>query len=444
MRITNLLKIQFQHQQLTRQNDLLEERVRERTGELRQTLTQLETTVDQLQATQRQVIQHERLSALGAMAAGLAHDFNNALSLILGYGELLLDDAAADPPRPAQADFLHTIIDAAQDAASMFRRLRVFYRPHDEAQQLRSVDVNQIVKQAVAITRPRWHGQALGEAVTIALELSLAPALPALLAAGSELCEMLTNLIFNAIDAMPNGGRIDLRTSLQPAASMEGAETGQPNDEIVIEVADTGMGMPEEVRRRCLEPFFTTKGQRGNGLGLAMVYGTIQRQGGSVEVHSSVGVGTRFVVRLPLRCSPEVSLPEPLVPGSRTARRILVVDDQPAFVTLLEQYLANDHHLAETASNGEEALIKFRARPSELVITDRAMPGMSGEALAVQIKAVSPATRVILLTGYHKLEEETEPEAAKAVDLVISKPVTQATLRVAISRVMTAETAVAA
>ena len=379
------------------------------------------------------------------MAAGLAHDFNNALSLILGYSELLLDDLAVESPGPPKADFLHTIIDAAQDAASMFRRLRSFYRPHDETQQLVAVDVNHLVRQAVAITRPRWHGQALGEAVTISVELSLSPALPALRAAGAELCEMLTNLIFNAVDAMPTGGRIDVRTSLQPAAPGDGPPTGKLMDEIVIEVEDTGGGMSEEVRRRCLEPFFTTKGQRGNGLGLAMVYGTIQRHGGSVMVHSSVGVGTRFVLRLPLTCAAELPPLEVAAPGDRTSWRILIVDDQPAFVALIEQYLATDHHLAETASNGEEALAKFRARPSELVITDRAMPGMSGDSLARQIKAVSPITRVILLTGFHKLDEEVAAEPPQtAADLVISKPVTQAMLRVAISRVMSGEAPAAA
>ena len=422
LRIHHLLQLRVQHQLLARQNDHLEDTVRERTGELRATLTRLEDTLYQLRSTQQQVIQHERLSALGSMAAGLAHDFNNSLSLILGYSELLLSELTPTPYREKSDEYLGTVITAAQDAARMFGRLRSIYRPADHDQERHAVDLNALVEQAATLTRPRWHGQALGQGVTIRLRTELAPALPTLLADAAELREMLTNLVFNAVDAMPQGGEIVLRTSTE-------------DGEVVLEVADTGLGMDEETRRRCLEPFFTTKGQKGTGLGLAMVYGTTQRHGGRIELQSALGQGTTFRLSLPLqpRSAPDAPPVAP-VPEIQRPWRILVVDDQPIFVNILRHYLSNDLHTVDTAQDGHEALEKFSARTFDLVITDRAMPHMPGERLAAAIKEISPHTRVILLTGYSKPEDTDAPDPA--VDALVLKPVTHAALRAIIGQTM--------
>ena len=357
LRIRHLLQIRVQHQQLTRQNDSLEDAVRTRTGELTRTLGQLEETVQQLRDTQQQVIQHERMSALGSMAAGLAHDFNNSLSLILGYSELLMTDLSATPYSTRADEYLSTVITAAQDAAKMFNRLRAFYRPADHEQEFRLVELNQLVEQAVALTRPRWHGQALGQGATIEVRTRLAAGLPPLLADAAELREMLTNLIFNAVDAMPRGGTLTLCTRGEPlAGAADGALGG-----VVLEVADTGAGMDEETRRRCLEPFFTTKGKQGTGLGLAMVYGTMQRHGGSIDLQSAPCEGTVFTLQLPLPAVGEEVAKIPVPLESPRSRRILVVDDQPVFLTLLRKYLVTDCHAVETAPDGREALEKFRA-----------------------------------------------------------------------------------
>ncbi len=465
LRIRHLLQIRAQHLQLTSHNDSLEDAVRARTGELRQTLGQLEETVQQLRDTQQQVIQHERMSALGSMAAGLAHDFNNSLSLILGYSELLMSDLSDTPYGTHSDEFLGTVITAAQDAAKMFNRLRGFYRQADHEQEFRRVNINQLTEQAVALTRPRWHGQALGQGVTIDVHTELSGELPPLLADAAELREMLTNLIFNAVDAMARGGTITLRTRFEPAAQAiaaaeaaarvrvagepggegdvrQGPDARHPYEEgaIVLEVADTGAGMDEETCRRCLEPFFTTKGKQGTGLGLAMVYGTMQRHGGSIDLQSTPGVGTTFVFSFPLGAKPEpVAAVEAC--GAQRPLRILAVDDQEVLCEILVEHLAEDWHTVETAHDGRVALEKFRARaaagePFDLVITDKAMPHMSGEQLAEAAKALVPATRVILLTGMSIPGSETETASA-AVDLILLKPVTHATLRQAISRAMT-------
>jgi signal transduction histidine kinase len=413
LRISNLLRIRSQHLQLTDQKQLLEGAVRERTAELSRTL-------DQLRNAQATMIQHERLSALGGMTAGIAHDFNNVLSLILGYSEMLLRSLRQPGGAKAADMLLGTIINAAQDAAKMFARLREFHRPADKGQPKQVTDLNLLVEQAVDLTKPRWHSQAMGQGATIRMETALADNLPPLMGEAAELREMLTNLIFNAVDAMPQGGTITLRTSLEG-----------PN--IMLEIADTGSGMTEETRRRCLEPFFTTKGQKGTGLGLAMVYGIVQRHGGTIALHSELGKGTRFVFGFPPGVE-ETQAVKAEAPEARGPLRILAVDDQPILCEILGEYLADESRTIETASDGREALEKFRAGAFDLVITDKAMPEMSGDQLAANIKALAPRTRVILLTGYGGMNDELELPAN--IDMVVDKPVTRDALRQAVSRVM--------
>ncbi len=433
LRIKNLLRTRYQHIQLSDQKTLLEDSVRERTAELQETLTRL-------QAAQGQIIQQERLSALGSMTAGIAHDFNNVLSLILGYSEMLTRILQRPGGAQTAAPLLGTIITASQDAAKMFNRLRDFYRPADKGRPRQLLDLNLLVEQSAALTRPRWNGQALAQGVTIQLVCALEPGLPELLADAAELREMLTNLIFNAVDAMPQGGTLMLRTRHEAAAALGGSELGEAEDSgaLVLEVADTGTGMSEETRRRCLEPFFTTKGERGTGLGLAMVYGTVQRHGGTIDLQSRAGEGTCFSLRLPLRQPAPSAEAESLPAAEQPPRRVLVVDDQPVLCEILVDYLAEEGHTVETALDGIDALAKFRAVAGtngfELVITDKAMPGMNGEQLAAEIKRTAPETRIILLTGYASTGENGQPPAH--IDMVVDKPVMREALCQAVARVM--------
>ena len=425
LRIKNLLRTRHQHLQLSDQKQLLEDTVRERTGELRATL-------GQLRDAQGQLVVRERLSALGSMTAGIAHDFNNVLSLILGYSEMLTRSIQRPDGLKTAGPVLGTIITAAQDAAGMFSRLRQFYRPAEEGQPLQRLDLNALVEQAVTLTRPRWHGQALGQGVTLDVRTELAPGLPLLLADGSELREMLTNLIFNAVDATPApGGTITLRTRAP----------GEAGGAVLLEVSDTGSGMSEETRRRCLEPFFSTKGDKGTGLGLSMVYGTVQRHGGSIALESAPGQGTTFRFTLPVR----EEAPEPVKAEAEETLRplnILAVDDHAVLNEILAEYLAEDQHCVETALDGSEAMAKFRAGSFDLVITDMAMPGMGGEQLAASVKEIAPQTRVIMLTGY-AVAGDGEP-LPRNVDLMVDKPVTRDALRRAVAVVMAEEAAVMA
>ncbi len=391
---------------------------------------QVAVAVADLKRTQSKIVEQERLRALGQMASGIAHDFNNALSSVLGFSELLLADpdrVVADRERLLR--YLGNINTAAKDAASVVRRLREFYRSREDNEVFQSVDLGQLVEQAVALTRPRWKDQAQAAGVTIAVETEVGPVPPT---AGNEaeLREGLTNLIFNAVDAMPHGGTITIRARVDgPGEGPEGSAA-----RAVLEVTDTGIGMDEETRRRCMEPFFTTKGLQGTGLGLPMVYGIVRRHDGTIEIESEPGKGTTFTIRLPIRTE---SVLQSGQPAQRIERqlRVLVVDDEDLVREALIAYLAEDGHSVESAANGREGLQKFRAGWFDLVVTDRAMPEMGGDELAAAVKQEAPNKPVLMVTGFGEVMK-VQGERPQGVDAVISKPVTISALRAAVLKVM--------
>ena len=411
LRIQNLLRARLSHLTVQAQNATLEASVRQRTIELESALTEL-------RQTQQQAIQQERLTALGTMAGGIAHDFNNALSIIMGFGEMLLRDAEHGLTRETATPAITTILTAAEDAAKIVRRLRDFYRPDETDEERVPVDLNQLAGQAISLTKPRWQTQAIADGREIAVTADLGE-IPMVAGDPAELREVLTNLIFNAVDALPQGGAITLRTR---------AEAGT----VAVEISDTGTGMSEEVRCRCLEPFFTTKGQRGTGLGLAMVFGIIQRHGGAIDIASEPGKGTTFTLRLPSAAVESAANPAALAMVNRSLH-ILVVDDQPILCQLVCEYLQDDLHTVEIATSGSEALAAFRAAEFDLVITDHVMAGMNGRQLATAIKALERRVPLILLTGYadHTAAESARPEA---VDLVLAKPLSRHALRRALAQ----------
>ncbi len=381
----------------------------------------LQNALEELKATQLRIIQQERLRALGEMASGVAHDFNNVLAMIAGTSELPLVRPTDLDDREKMREYLQLINGAAMNAANIVGRLREFYRPRDDNDLLESIDVNRLIEQVLSLTEPRWKSQALARGAVIDAQTSL-QSVPVIAGRESDLREMLTNVVFNAVDAMPRGGILSIRTHSVGSA-------------VAIDVEDTGTGMTEDVRRRCLEPFFTTKGKNGSGLGLAMVYGVVQRHGGTIEIDSELDRGTTLHFRIPTGPPPSTPQRRPDNGAPRTCLRILVVEDEAPIRRILSAYLAVDHHHVETASGGYEALARFRANHFDIVVTDRAMPDMSGDQLAQAIKQLSPDQPIILLTGFGDimLADGTQPEA---VDLVAPKPVSLAGLRAAISLVL--------
>ncbi|MBI4505632.1 MAG: response regulator [Chloroflexi bacterium] len=391
---------------------------------LRESNRRLEEALSELQAMHPRLVQQERLRALGEMASGIAHDFNNALSPIVGFTELLLKRPADLADREKAIGYLELISTAAQDAAGIVSRLREFSRPREEGEALLPVQVSSLVEQTIALTQPRWRNQASASGITIDIRTEHGDT-PPIAGNESELREMLTNLIFNAVDAMPHGGTITLRTRREAAR-------------VLLEVQDTGTGMSEEVRRRCLEPFFSTKGEGGSGLGLAQVYGIVERHAGSIDIASALGQGTTFSVRLPAWAASHTEAtgsPTPVGGGGGRPLRVLVVDDEPLVRRVVAEYLTSDEHVVETAASGADGLEKLRAGRFDLVITDRSMPEMSGDEVAAAVKALAPHTPVMLLTGFGEVISAAG-EKAGAVDDVVGKPVTLSTLREALARVV--------
>src|SRR5256886_9861671 len=263
----------------------------------------LQQAYDDLRQTQKAVLQQERLLALGQMASGIAHDINNAISPVALYTESLLErERGLSPGARGQ---LRTIQRAIDDVAQTVARMREFYRPREPRLTLVPVDMNAIVQQVVDLTRARWSDMAQQRGIAIAMRTELAPDLPAIMGADNEIREALTNLIFNAVDAMPNGGPLTVRTRV---AQQQGppAEEGAVPRFVQVEVIDSGIGMDEDTRRRCLEPFFSTKGERGTGLGLAMVYGAVQRHSADIEIESAVGQGTTMRLAFAIPATPAV------------------------------------------------------------------------------------------------------------------------------------------
>ena len=362
------------------------------------------------------MIQQERLSALGQMASGVAHDFNNALVPILGFSELLQLSPGTLENRELANSYIGMIHTAAGDAAKVVSRLKQFYRKQQEGDLFDAVDVDKLVLQVFTLTRPRWKDQMQAAGVMIEVVPELGD-VPPVRGDESALREVLTNLIFNAADAMPTGGKITVRTR-------------RDGNFAIIEVADSGTGMTGEVRKRCLEPFFTTKGERGTGLGLSMVFGIVQRHTGTMDIESELGKGTTFILRLPLQAC---AVPVPtLTPAASPAPRnlgILVVDDEPQARQFLAAALTGDGHRVELAKDGLDGLRRFRDGTFDVVLTDKAMPGMSGDQMASTMKRMKPGTPVILLTGFGQFLDKAD---LPSVDVLLSKPIGVEQLREAL------------
>lgn len=380
----------------------------------------LQRAYDDLKQTQQTVMQQERLLALGTMASGIAHDINNAISPIALYADSMLErETTLNPTVRGNLEIIRRAID---DVANTVARMREFYRTREPEQALVSVDLNRLVPQVVDLTRARWHDMSQLRGIVVKVRTELTPGLPTIAGIEGELRDALTNLIFNAVDAMPTGGELRLQTRV---ARRDGA--GDGSDEVVqLDVVDSGVGMDEETRRRCLEPFFTTKGERGTGLGLAMVYGTMQRHGGDLDVQSAVGRGT--TVRMSFGVPTEPMGPDTAVAPVRVVApmRILLVDDDPLLLRALRATLEADGHGVTTADGGQAGIDAFVAAetdgaPFEVVITDLGMPYVDGRTVAAAVKSLRSAVPVLLLTGWGR-RLIAEAEVPPHVDRVLSKP----------------------
>jgi PAS domain S-box-containing protein len=364
---------------------------------------------------EKQLHQSEKLTALGQLAGGIAHDFNNLLQAILGYAQLM-KQSVQDYHFVSRS--LNVVEAAAVDGAETVRRIQQFARLRPDGPPV-GVDVNQSVHDAVAMVRPRLEEKIARDNRPLDLRLDLGT-IETINGRPAALTELMTNLLLNALDAMPDGGTLTVSTR------------GEPGRNVVLTVTDTGIGMPEAVRRRIFEPFFSTKGEGGSGLGLSMVYAIVRRHGGDIRVDSEPGRGATFTITFPVASEPVGAEPDAALPRARRPARVLLVDDDPKVLGTLTAILQSVGHTVTAAASGGAALSAYGPGRFDVVLTNLGMAGMNGWELAERVRRVDADIAILLITGWGLRDEEHGRLKTLKIRKCLFKPVRPAELDSAI------------
>jgi signal transduction histidine kinase/CheY-like chemotaxis protein len=386
-----------------------------------QMFARLRTAYDALREAQGRLVHTEKMRALAEMAAGMAHEFNNALCGALGFLELALNEPGLSPSVRRHLESSRT---SALDAAQTVRRVQSFARAHPSSEDMAAVDLDALVREAADLIRHKASSLDRARGAAIAIDVRSSDC-QRVLGNTTELREVLLNLAFNAVDAMPAGGTLTVRTWSDRQSTF-------------LAVSDTGVGIPEPTRARIFEPFFTTKGERGNGLGLSVVFGIVERHRGEIRVESEVGRGSTFTVRLPVltrSSDPPAPTETSRFVRARRSLGVLVVEDEEQIGRFLQVALTNLGHRPRLVGSAERALEVLAAEaPFDVVLTDLGLPGMNGEELAGAIARQSPAIPVVLLSGWGG-HLQAENHQREGIARVLGKPVTLSTLAVTLSEV---------
>ena len=376
----------------------------------------LERGQAQLREAERTVIQQERLAALGEMASGIAHDLNNTLSPVVTYCELLREGDVCEADRDAAIGY---ILRGSLQASGVVKQLQLLYRNPVSTSDYECIDFVEVIENAVALTKPKWHDKAVlaGAGVEIRLELP-----DALFLRGSkvELTQAVTNLVFNAVEAMPHGGTLTIRI-----------ENDIHRQLAKIEFADNGVGMSDDVKSRCFEPFFTCNTRhRGTGLGLSVCHGVIARHGGTIEVSSEVGKGTSFYVTLPLDVEANADVADQS--ATLDELRVLYIDDDEAVRESTRAMLKALGANVDLAADGLAGLRMLDEANYDAVLTDLGMADMSGIEVLAAIKRNAPEQPVFLVSGWCLNDVENKLGGKYRPDRILQKPVTLESLRAAL------------
>ena len=367
---------------------------------------------------EKQLIQSEKLNSLGALAGGVAHDFNNVLAAIMGRAQLLRIHveplAGREENRKTVLELkrgLELIENAAKDGAETVRQIQEFSRRRTDDKDFTHIDINELLDNALEYTRLRWKDEAESKGVRIRI-IKECSSLNPILGRASELRGVFTNLINNAIDAMPQGGEIRVKSFMDDNIA-------------VIKIEDTGNGIPPNIKDKIFDPFFTTKGPQSTGLGLSVSYGAINRHHGTITAESVEGEGTTFILTFPATenaAEGEVGK-ETIIPirKEQEKARILIIDDEEGVRELLRDILTEASHEVEVARDGKEGITLFREREYDMVFTDLAMPMMSGWEVAEKVKSINKKVPIALITGWNVSLDESELND-KRINLVIQKP----------------------
>ena len=365
-----------------------------------------------------QLMRDDKLRALGQLASGVAHNFNNSLTAVLGYTQMVM--AKATDSKITR--HLKTIETAALDAAKMVQRIQNFARQRQD-DSTTPCDANQILRDALDLTRSRWRDDA--RAAGIEYEVNFRPAKELLVRCDpSAMREVFVNVIINALDAMPNGGQLTITTAI---ADDEWA---------IIKFADSGSGMPEDVRQRIFEPFFSTKGARGYGMGLAVSYGIVERHGGDIIVTSELNRGSIFTIKLKLVSEEEDVRDELAEHRQPREAEILIVDDEAPIRALLGEILRARGHRVLVAEDGLAGLRAIEGTRFDMVITDISMPGVDGWKVATETRKRWPETKLVIVTGYGRAKKVPPDGDVGFVDAFISKPFKVGDIDATVSRLL--------
>lgn len=346
--------------------------------------------------------QRNRLETLGRMTMGIAHDFNNLLSGILGYTELLKNYAEEQIGDETLIDHLNTVEQAALDGAALIRKIQQYIRQEKQT-HFAPLDIPSLIQDCIALTRPYWYNEPRRQGIAIEVEQHF-DEVPPVMGSATELREVFLNLILNAVQAMPEGGKLTFCTNHEQKG-------------VCVSVADTGVGMSDRVRQRIFEPLYTTKGERGTGMGLAVSYGIIQEHEGTISVTSHLGEGTSFRITFPFADEPHEETSTKIVPRGGRNARVLVVDDEEMVRSILLKLLSLKGHDVVPVASASEALTLLEKEDFDIIFTDLGMPEMNGRQFASAVREQGRDVPIVLLSG------DTEVgEADETVNAVLAKP----------------------
>jgi len=355
--------------------------------------------LEKIEDRNRELIRLERLRAAGELSVGVSHNLNNILTSIVGPAQILQHQT--DDPKLRK--LIEMIYQSSIRATDLVNRLHLATKGITVS-KLEDVNVNKIILESIEATRPRWKDELESVGITITIETDLVDT-PPVYGNESELNDIFINLIFNAVDAMPEGGKISFSTRSTSSGTR-------------IVASDTGKGMDEETRRKVFEPFFTTKMDVGSGLGLSTVYGSITRWGGTISVESGPGEGTIFVIDIPIGQAGASDTGTAHTPRSHPGGQILIVEDDKD-VSWFLSHLLSDHHTMRIMPNGNEALSSFSSGMFDVAVIDLGLPGIPGDQVARELRRIDPTLATVLVTGWRLEQDDPRLEP---FDFVLLKP----------------------
>jgi signal transduction histidine kinase/CheY-like chemotaxis protein len=381
--------------------------LRVRTIELKESNKGLSIEIDERKKMAKTVLQLEKLKALGTITAGVAHEFNNILAIISGKIQLMELDHRDDKELIDQIGVIHR---AVKDGSNISDRMLTFTKTEKDVTAYTSNDIRSIINQSITFAMPRWKNEAQARGIDYKMNIDGMKKVPSILCNPTEIREIFINIINNALDAMPEGGSLLF-------------STWSADETVFASISDTGNGMSEDVKKRIFDPFFTTKLPLGTGLGMSTVYGIVTRHSGKIEVESELGKGTTFTIQLPTTIK-TVNLIEATDQEQKIKSkdlRILVVDDDEDICDILDKSLSRSGHTVKTVDNGEEALGLIKSEKYDLVLTDMAMPDVSGHKIIKSLNEKEKRPKIGLITGWGKDLKCLDEEGMK-VDFIIKKP----------------------